>query len=533
MPTLADAHISRLGYLCYEQMTMAQKNKMATASSEEAILGTLAEILNVKPELLSNKFELQPFNEPLRRYSPQDKDNVVFMSPSVCLEDLELRDGGFKDRGAKEVLDRLTKDILESKDTDLFQVPEITFFHLGYGKCSKNKKSNMAINEVEAVAWMEVLDLASWKARLESNLVAVDNDESTNMREEETPMEMEFTFPTTEDTQVFEQGDSDTEDDDIDPDIDPAVSGLKVHVKPRYLLFFSILLIFYKKKLKTPSSKEDNIGSNKISDFLLFWILPYLLNYTQQQVNIVNEHHAAESKREGTAKFSVPVVARSFMDIVVEAFESCKVPGRLQKKLLQKLRKYYGTERLEHKYDLPAVVPVTRSEEEEAEPVILVPLRYQVTNMPVEIEDIGKRWREIGKVRLIDEFFGKFIENREVQEDFLFDALRDLEIKEKFAVNFGILLPDESTFARLMHETENEKPDLFRRFKCIGKQGRDLATPRIGLLKNEEKNVSVCFSYFQGKCFSPCQSILFLPLLSFGPILNSSTCGQINIFLPK
>lgn len=250
-------------------------------------------------------------------------------------------------------------------------------------------------------------------------------------------------------------------------------------------------------------------------------------------MNIVNEHHVAESKREGTAKFSVPVVARSFMDILVEAFESCKVPGRLQKKLLQKLRKYYGTERLEHKYDLPAVVPVTRSEEEEAEPVILVPLRYQVTNMPVEIEDIGKRWREIGKVRLIDEFFGKFIENREVQEDFLFDALRDLEIKEKFAVNFGILLPDESTFARLMRETENEKPDLFRRFKCIGKQGRDLATPRIGLLKNEEKNVSVCFSYFQGKCFSPCQSILFLPLLSFGPILNSSRCGQINIFLPK
>lgn len=497
-------------------------------SSEGAILGTLAEILNVKPELLSDKFELQPFNQPLLRYSPQDKDNVVFMSPSVCLEDLELRDGGFKDRGAKEVLNRLTKDILVSKDTDLFQVPEITFFHLGYGKCSKNKKYNMAINEVEAEAWMEVLDWASWKARLESNLVAGDNDESTNMRENEIPMEVEFTFPTAEDTQVFEQGDTDTEDDDIDPDIDPAVSGLKIHVKPRYLLFFSILLIFYKKKLKTPSSKEDNIGGNKISDFLLFWILPYLLNYTQQQVNIVNEHHAAESKREGTAKFSVPVVARSFMDILVEAFKSCKVPGRLQKKLLQKLKKYYGTERLEHKYYLPAVV--TSSEEE---PVILVPLRYQVTNMPVEIEDIGKRWREIGKVRLIDEFFGKFIENREVQEDFLFDALRDLERKEKFAVNFGILLPDESTFARLMRETEDEKPDLFRRFKCIDKQGRDLATPRIGLLKNEEKNVSVCFSYFQGKCFSLFQSILFLPLFSFGPILNSSRCGQINIFLPK
>ena len=495
---------------------------MATASSEEATLGTLAEILNVEPELLSDKFELQPLNQPLRRYNPQDKDNVVFLSPSVCLEDLDLRDGGFKDKGAKEVLNRLTKDILVSKDTDLFQVPEITFFHLGYGKCSKNKKNNMAINEVEAEAWMKVLDLASWKARRESNRVASDNDESTNMREEEIPMDTEFTFPTTEDTQVFEQGDTDTEDDDIDADIDPAVSGLKVHVKPRYLLFFSILLIFYKKKLKTPSSKEDSIGGNKISDFLLFWILPYLLNYTQQQVKIVDEHHTAESKRKGTAKVSIPVVARSFMDILVEAFKSCKVPGRLQKKLLQKLRKYYGTEKLEHKYDLPAVL--TSSEEEEEEPVILVPLRYQVTKMPVEIEDIGKRWREIGKVHLIDEFFGKFIENRSVQEDFLFDALRDLEIKEKFAVNFGILLPDESTFTRLMRETEDERPDLFRRFKCtvIDKQGQDLATPRIGLLKNEEKNVSVCFSYFQGKWFSLCQSILFLPLFSCGPILNSS-----------
>ena len=84
---------------------------MAAASSK--IVGTtLTKIFKVDEELLREKFRLQPYH----CFDPLKKDNLVFMSPTVCLEDLELREGGWKDRGAKEVLGLLAKDILRSKD---------------------------------------------------------------------------------------------------------------------------------------------------------------------------------------------------------------------------------------------------------------------------------------------------------------------------------------------------------------------------------------------------------------------------------
>jgi len=120
--------------------------------------------------------------------------------------------------------------------------------------------------------------------------------------------------------------------------------------------------------------------------------------------------------------------------------------------------------------------------------------------MPVEIEDIGRRWREIGNITLLDEFIKKFIDNREIQEDILLDAFRELKQKERCSVNYGILLPDEETFTTLM-EMVDENPDIFRNMKCtvIAKQGRNLATPRIGLVRNGGTYLSVCFSYFEGK----------------------------------
>lgn len=258
---------------------------MAAASSK--LDGTtLTKIFKVDEELLREKFGLQPYH----CYDPRKKDNLVFMSPTVCLEDLELREGGLKDRGAKEVLGLLAKDILRSKDYSLFQVPEITSFHMGYGKVSENKRTNMAINEFEAKAWMDVFDLASFKAKLSTCPAPNDNNESAIHGEEETPMEVDFEFPKPEDTRALEEEKS----EDV---INPTDSGLKIEVKPRYLLLFSILMIFYKKKLEGKSSSRNLIGENKISDFLLFWILPYLLYYTEQQVNIVNQHHWAQSRK--------------------------------------------------------------------------------------------------------------------------------------------------------------------------------------------------------------------------------------------
>ena len=435
---------------------------------------TLAEIFNLDPDLLYRKFDL----EPCYRYDPGQKENLIFLSPTVLLQDLELRDGGYKDRGPKEVLARLTKDILNSKTSEqcvLFQVPEIPYVHMGYGKASENKKHNMAITENEAKVWMNFLDLSRHKKPGEV------------LREGESPMEEDVTFPTARDTQAFEFERGDTEEL-----VDPSNSGLKRRVKGSYLLFFSILLIFFDKKNPrknpplAPTSKcKAKIGANKISDFILFWILPYLLNFTHQKVNAINEHHGRKSEEEGVPVFTVPTVEKSAMDIIQEAMLSCKVPIKLEKALVEKYRQYYSSDKLKRKYNLPATKGHT--------PIILVPLGYQVDDMPVEIDDLGTRWREIGDVHLVDAFISKFIENEEIQTDFL-NSIGYL--KDTFATDYGILLPDEDTFTGLIQTIEDKHPDIFRHLP-IPCQGQHLDV-RLGLVKNTEKNQSVCFSYFPG-----------------------------------
>ena len=67
---------------------------MAAASSK--IDGTtLTKIFKVDEELLKEKFGLKPY----LCYDPLKKDNLVFMSPTVCLQNLELQEGGWKARG--------------------------------------------------------------------------------------------------------------------------------------------------------------------------------------------------------------------------------------------------------------------------------------------------------------------------------------------------------------------------------------------------------------------------------------------------
>lgn len=437
---------------------------------------TLSEIVNISEEVLDKKFELEAWY----RYDPEKKENLVFLSPTVLLEDLELRNGaGLKDRGPKEVFSRLTNDILSFKEHSLFQVPEVPYLHMGYGKSSENKRHNMAVTENEAKAWMKVLDLASHKKSGEVLQTVHVQD-----REEE-PMEVDVTFPTQGDTQAyeFEKG----EPEDL---INPSNSGLKRWVKGSYLLFFSILMIFFKKKdppAENSEGKEEKLGANKISDFLLFWILPYLLNFTQQKVNAFNAHHAEckrESGKQSELPFRVPTVEKSTMDIIQDAMHSCKVPRGLEQMILKKCKEYYGTAQLKRKYNLLATKAHT--------PIILVPLRYKVTDMPVEIEHLGTKWREIGNVSIFDKFISKFLGKEEIQTDFLnsFGYLTDV-----FATDYGIVLPDEDAFNELIGQMEEEYPDILRK---VPSQGQDLVSPRLGLVKHAERTRSVCFSYFQG-----------------------------------
>ena len=442
---------------------------------------TLTEIVNIEEEVLDEKFQLKAWH----RYHPEQKENLVFLSPTLLLEDLELRDGGLKDRGPKEVFSRLTKDILILKKPSLFQVPEVPYLHMGYGKSSENKKHNMAVTENEAKAWLEVLDLASHKKSGEVLQTVNVKDHEDG---EEEHMKVDVTFPTRQDTQAyeFEKG----EPEDL---VDPSNSGLKRWVKGSYLLFFSILMIFFKKKdPPAPNSerKEEKLGANKISDFLLFWILPYLLNFTQQKVNAFNDHHAECKRKSGKEgdPFRVPTVEKSAMDIIQDAMQSCKVPRELKQIIMEKYREYYGTAQLKRKYNLLA--------SKAHSPIILVPLHYKVTDMPVAIEHLGTKWREIGNVSFFDEFISKFIANDDIQTDFLnaFEFLTDV-----FSTDYGIVLPDEDTFNELIEQIEEEHPDILRK---MPNQGKDLVSPRLGLVKHADRTQSVCFSYLQGTLFS-------------------------------
>ena len=213
----------------------------------------------------------------------------------------------------------------------------------------------------------------------------------------------------------------------------------------------------------------------------------------------MNKHHEAESKNKGSPRFRVPSVKKSTKDILMDAFKVCQISAELEQTLLTMYKKLYSEDLLEHKYELPAVTTTT------VDPIVLVPLRYQLTKMIVEMEDIGhnERWKELGNFLLVDRFVDKFVQSKAIQDDFL-GAIKEQEEKERYAVEYGILLPNEATFSELMREIEEKHHGLFRRFKCFKEQGRNHATPRIGLVMNGTGKVSVSFSYFQGKYFLSC-----------------------------
>lgn len=433
-------------------------------------MSTLAEITGVERDDLKKKFQL----EPQFCYDPNRSDNLAFLSPLVLLRDSELKPGGYQDHGPKTTLGRIAKDILEPDGHMLFQVPEVTYLHLGYGKKSANKKGKMAINEVAAKDWKSFLNMSRF-TRSTSRI------EPTS--DEEEPMEIEF--PTPSDTQALEVESTDAGCSSDPRIIQPFESGLKIPLKGRYLLLFSILLIFFykKKKKKTDEDStrnEDKIGANKVSDFLLFWILPHLLNFNQRKVHEIIQHHG--SKKREFHNF----VEKSASDIIKESFDSSELCDDLQDVIEKKYRDCYG-EKMDTKYKL--------FKTEDGSPIIVVPKNYQVKQMPAALEDIGKNWRKIGNITLLDDVMKKFIKDPEIQRDF-FLSLKDLQHRQ--GIDYAIILPDEKTFSELLSRVRAESAQILTEVKGCG---RKLIVPKMALITETNKHLTVCFSYFQGKGF--------------------------------
>lgn len=453
---------------------------------------SLSEITGVDKKDLREKFGL----EPLYQYDRNESENLIFMSPTVLLKDSELSHGGLDEMEPKKVLSLVTKDILESKDYTLFQVPELTCLHMGYGKNSANKEGKMALSEKDAKTWFSILNLSALK------LEAYDQEQDgENTQEEERTEAMEV----------------DSSPQGYDDTVHPRNSGLLIPQKGSRILCMSILIINsenrgQKKKsvsVDTQSSETvhgDNetaeeeeikskgrIGPNKISDFLAFWVLPYLLNFTQRKVQEIETHYRAQKKNPQS---HVKTVKKSTMDIVADATQS--MPEEILLKLKEKLEKYFSAEILEKEYTLLKC--------EDGSPVVLVPLQYVFDTgkaHPLRIEDLGRFWDCDGKVLSRREFLNAFIRNRKVQKDY-FECMKDAKFRQ--GVNYSIILPDKAAFEFLLNKVRNADPNVLTTLKDAKSQGRGLICPRHTVVKCNEQNLVVCFAFFQGK----------LPLLSKG-----------------
>ena len=184
----------------------------------------------------------------------------------------------------------------------------------------------------------------------------------------------------------------DTPNQDDKDLVSPLNSGLRFAQRGSHILLFSIFFIFFdkkKKKINSTRSNEDEprTGAKKVSGFLLFQIIPYLLSYTHQKVREIVKRHQDHNRREfrSTCK-------RFSFDFIKEAMSTCGFPAELKTTVLSKYKDFYGTEQLEYEQDL--------LKSPENTPVISVPKRCKVTQMLAELEDILNKCRVLGDITL-------------------------------------------------------------------------------------------------------------------------------------
>ena len=97
----------------------------------------------------------------------------------------------------------------------------------------------------------------------------------------------------------------------------------------------------YKLSLPRRSNEDERkIGASKVSDFLLFWIMPYLLSYTHQKVREM--YHPNHNRREFRS-----ICKKSSFDVIKEAMSTFGFPAELKTTILSKYKDFYGTKQLE------------------------------------------------------------------------------------------------------------------------------------------------------------------------------------------
>lgn len=76
--------------------------------------------------------------------------------------------------------------------------------------------------------------------------------------------------------------------------------------------------------------------------------------------------------------------------------------------------------------------------------------------MPLKLEDIGTKWRQLGDTNLPQLFVSKFIRSTKIQLDF-FDSLK--HAKNRQGIDYSIILPDQKTFNELKASLDSESCD--------------------------------------------------------------------------
>ncbi|KAJ7383095.1 hypothetical protein OS493_030625 [Desmophyllum pertusum] len=389
--------------------------------------------------------------------------------------------------GAEKVLSLVTKDILESNDHTLFQVPEITCLHMGYGKKSDNKEGRMAISEKDAKTWFNILKLQSIPKQQDLDL--------------HVPMEVTDVLPTASKTQGEERTDAMEVDSNTRRDnegyiyndtVQPCHSGFLIPLKGSQILHMSILIINAIKRREANGRKltvlkqtiQWRVRSWRVNPQITGLLKIWLQLLKRKKVEEITRHHQAAGIKDPQSL--VKTVKKSAWDIITQATQS---KPEIQSKLQKTLDKYFTAEQLRVEYTLLKC---------DNSPVVLVPLPYVYTGKGdfLHIEDIGRKWEsDRGEVLSREQFINSFVRKRDIQMDY-FECMKDAKLRQ--GVDYAIIYPDKSAFELFLAETRHIDPNVLTSLKHVESQGRGMISPRHAVVKYNEGNLVVSFTYFQG-----------------------------------